>query len=161
MRAGVAAFLLAAVFMLILAIALPSLLDPAARLEGVAQRCLDSEPTWENYQEDVKAQIGATPVALWAGEPVAGRMEAGEFRLTMRVEPPWDDLHCAMPIMLRDPMGRVHLAREAQGSGSERVYSFALSGGASSAPPWVEVHYPHRIARLPLENGGIWQPPQE
>ena len=37
----------------------------------IARRCAESHPEWQNYQEDIKGQIGAAPVAEWKGEPLA------------------------------------------------------------------------------------------
>jgi len=120
----------------------------------IAQRCATARPVWQNYQEDVKGQVGASATATWHGQPIRFELDGSTARLTMRLEGPWVDYPCAMPILLRDPLGHTAQNEEATGPGAERVYTFHLP--AATNPPWVEIHFPHQERRLPL-TGGQWR----
>lgn len=117
----------------------------------IAERCANAHPVWQNYQEDVKGQVGASATATWSGTPVALELEGEVAHLTMRLQSPWAEYACAMPILLRDPLGHTVQNEEVSGPGSDRVYTFRLP--AATTPPWIEIHYPHQERRLPLTNG--------
>jgi len=125
--------------------------------EEIARRCKESTPRWDSYQEDIKAQLGARPAAQWRGHPLSARLERGRLYLTMSIEGPWSELDCAMPLLLRDPSGEVHTSHEADGDGGERTYRFTLPDAGSQRYPWVELHYPHNVLRIPLGLDGTWQ----
>jgi len=120
----------------------------------IAARCATAKPVWQNYQEDVKGQVGASATATWRGRPVRLETEGNTARLTMHVEPPWSDYDAAMPILLRDPLGHTVQNDPTATGRVERVYTFQLPGVAGA--PWVEIHYPHQERRLPLTSGQ-WQ----
>jgi len=125
--------------------------DPAV----LAERCSASRPTWENYQEDVKGQIGAGAVAQWRGRPIEFRVEGAVAELMLVMDAPWDDFAFAVPILLRDPLGRVMMSARISEPGAVRTYTFVWPGD-SGIPPWVEVHFPHQESRLPLDSAGSW-----
>lgn len=124
----------------------------------LAQRCAASRPEWQNYQEDIKAQIGARPVAQWKGDPIAARQSGNKVYLTFRLEGPWARYDLVLPILLRDPLGKTYRSITAEYRGPERTYLFDLSpDAAASVLPWVEVRYPHTETRLSLNPQGQWK----
>lgn len=123
--------------------------------EEIARRCREARPVWQNYQEDIKGQIGARAAASWHGEPVRLEVRDGTARLTMRIHGPWADYPLGIPILLRDPQGGTHSSIDAGPPGPERTYHFSLPG--ATPPPWIEIHYPHNERRLPLSPEGTWQ----
>ena len=125
--------------------------------EEIARRCRESRPAWQNYQEDVKGQIGARATATWRGEPMRLEVAEGTARLTMRIVGPWTEYQYGIPILLRDPQGNTALSIDAGPPGGERTYTFALP--TQSVPPWVEIHYPHAERRLALTAEGQWHAP--
>ena len=129
---------------------------PEITAEELARRCAESVPTWDSYQEDIKGQIGAAPVAEWGGEPVWAALTEGVIRIALRVEPPWSERPCSLPILLRDPFGEVHLGRNAVQEDGVFVYRFTLRANPDAGLPWVEIHYPHQIRRLSLRSDGTW-----
>lgn len=112
-----------------------------------------SIPTWESYQEDVKAQLGARPAAEWKGELVGGRIGAdGVVEVMFRIEGPWADRDLGVPILVRDPELRVVRAVETIREDELRVYRVPMAGASSL--PWVEVQYPHHTRRIGLDGPG-------
>jgi hypothetical protein len=129
---------------------------PEITTEELARRCAESAPTWDSYQEDIKGQIGAAPVAEWRGAPAWAALSEGVLSVGMRVESPWSERTCSLPILLRDPFGEVHLGRNAVLEDGVFVYRFTLGANPDAALPWVEIHYPHQIRRLSLRSDGTW-----
>lgn len=125
--------------------------------EEIARRCRESRPVWQNYQEDVKGQIGARAAATWHGVPTRLELADGTARLTMQITGPWTGYVYGIPILLRDPQGNTSLSIDAGPPGEERTYTFALP--TKSVPPWVEIHYPHAERRLALTAEGTWSAP--
>lgn len=122
--------------------------------EEIARRCRESKPVWQDYQEDVKGQIGARAAATWHGEPTRLELQDGVALLTMRLSGPWTAYAVGIPILLRDPQGNTALSIDAGPPGEERTYTFALP--TKSVPPWLEIHYPHAERRLALTAEGTW-----
>ncbi|MFM1919891.1 MAG: hypothetical protein RLZZ303_1525 [Candidatus Hydrogenedentota bacterium] len=126
--------------------------------QELARRCAESTPQWDNYQEDIKAQVGARPVAEWSGIPVAASYALGMLRLQFRVEGPWANREAAIPLLIKEPGGSVltgHGRGDRQGSAS---YTIPLPHAGESLP-WVEVQYPHHRLRMTLDAKGTWQSP--
>jgi hypothetical protein len=122
----------------------------------LVKRCQASQPAWNGYQEDIK-EIGARPVARWHGRPISLSVKPGEVRLTMALEPPWDAFEAAIPVMLKDPEGRVMRNDANEIDGANRVYIFTRKESADEpAPPWLEIQYPHTKRRLFLDADGTW-----
>jgi hypothetical protein len=122
----------------------------------LVKRCQASQPAWNGYQEDIK-EIGARPVSRWHGRPISLSVKPGEVRLTMALEPPWDAFEAAIPVMLKDPEGRVMRNDANEIDGANRVYIFTRKESADEpAPPWLEIQYPHTKRRLFLDADGTW-----
>lgn len=115
-----------------------------------------SRPAWENYQEDIKSQIGAGPVAEWVGRPVEVRCERNTMSATFQLEGPWARRDTAIPVLLRDPQGRIHTNMQAKRHDGQVTYLFGLP--ESAAPfPWVELRFPHTGRRVVLSGKGLWR----
>lgn len=150
-----AAFAALSVVALVSVIAAVNAQDPSPA--DLALRCRASQPAWNGYQEDVK-EIGARPVARWHGEPVSLTVKDGEVRLTMALSPPWDAWEAALPVLLKDPEGRVVRNDSDQREGSLRVYVFNRPETAGDPkPPWLEIQFPHTKQRLYLDAEGTWR----
>lgn len=126
--------------------------------EQLALRAAMSRPQWANYDEDVKAQVGATPVAEWEGSPIQARREGPQIHLTFRVTGPWAHRAIALPILLRHPMGGFQRSDTARVEGPRVTYTFDLPQESRDAPlPWIEIKYPRHQRRLTLSEAGTWQ----
>jgi len=126
--------------------------------EELARRCSDSFPAWQSYQEDIKAQIGARPVAEWEGRPTGVIQEGRQVRVTFLLSEPWKGRQAALPVLLRDPLGVVYRNLGAESRGAERVYLFELTETSAVSPlPWLELQFPRGERRLPLDPRGEWQ----
>lgn len=154
--AAVAVLLIAA---LVAVIAAVNAQDPSPA--DLVLRCRASQPAWNGYQEDVK-EIGARPVARWHGEPVSLTFKPGEVRLTMALSPPWDAWEAALPVLLKDPEGRVVRNDFDEREGALRVYVFKRpETAADPRPPWLEIQFPHTRQRLYLGTDGTWRRPAD
>ena len=130
---------------------------PSISPEELVRRCRDARPTWASYPEDLKAQIGAGPVATWQGALVRIDCDGTLIRAAFRLEEPWAQYDAALPILVRIPSGRVLLPADTERTTDALTYRFVLD--ADSAPPWIELRYPHTSRRLPLDQEGRWRPP--
>jgi hypothetical protein len=127
----------------------------------LSKRCQASQPAWNGYQEDIK-EIGARPVARWHGRPLSLAHKPGEVRLTMALEPPWNGFEAAIPVLLKDPEGRVARNEKDERDGANRIYIFNRTEAAGEPlPPWLEIQYPHTKQRVFLNADGIWNAPAE
>lgn len=129
---------------------------PSTRV--LAERVEKSRPAWESYQEDIKGQIGAGPVAEWEGTPSRLWIDGERIFLAFALKGPWAARDLGMPVLLRDPSGRVQIGVRADRKGSTICYVFdrpKLEG----IPTWLEVKYPHTERRLVLSNRGEWLAP--
>ena len=128
-------------------------LDPAE----LATKCRESRPAWVSYQEDIKGQVGARPVARWRGRLVEVRQEEGAMTVTFRLESPWAAYDADVPVLLRDPMGREYRQNRVERQDGTRRYIFQLDAkDGASILPWVEIHFPHTERRVALGNKGRW-----
>jgi len=125
--------------------------------DELARRCAASRPTWQDYEENIKAQIGATPAAEWAGTLHNVSRQGRFVRITWRLAPPWNERRVAIPMLLKEPRGAIVLNREVEWRGGSPVYVFQLPEGMDDAPlPWIEIKYPHGEQRLVLYDDGSW-----
>jgi hypothetical protein len=125
--------------------------------EELAQRCETSVPHWDNYQEDIKGQVGARPVALWKGRPLSAQVSPGRVEVRFEIAGDWAAREASVPLLLKDPGGAILVGRgKGDGMGSA-TYVFELPESETLSVPWVEVQYPHHRERLPLDAKGHWQ----
>ena len=122
------------------------------------ERVLACTPRWANYNEDLKGQIGSTPVARWRGEPVRASIEEGQATLIFAIEDYWVQTAVHLPVLLREPLGEVLTAHSIDRSGYEVSYHFALKPEVTSGSGsvWLEVQYPHHIKRIVFNSSGSW-----
>jgi hypothetical protein len=127
----------------------------------LTRRCEESRPVWASYQEDIKGQVGAQPVARWRGRLEQVRQEAGSVLVTFRLESPWSDYEANVPVLLRDPMGHEYRQDAVDREDGARRYVFHLDAqSGASLLPWVEIHFPHTERRIALGAGGHWKDTQ-
>jgi len=121
------------------------------------KRCAESDPAWISYQEDIKGQVGAQPVARWRGALQEVRQESDTVTVTFQLEAPWDEYRAAVPVLLRDPMGREHRQDRVVREDGLRRYIFRLDAqSGASLLPWVDIHFPHTERRVALDAMGHW-----
>lgn len=127
--------------------------------EEMARLTASAAPTWENYPEDIKAQIGAGPVAEWQGKPVKAVWDGKEtIEVTFEMTGPWATIDAAIPILLRDPLIGTHEPAATHRQGNYITYSFTLYDGTTAIPlPWVEVKHPAGQDRIMLIESTHWE----
>jgi len=126
--------------------------------EEIGQRCERSAPSWESYQEDIKGQVGAGPVAEWTGQPQSVQVGKGEVQVDFAIGPPWGEYDAALPVLLRDSFGATCRHDAVERVDQVRRYHFPLQGEALQRPPsWVELRFPHSEAWVPLDTDGRWR----
>jgi hypothetical protein len=123
-----------------------------------AARVEKSRPAWENYQEDIKGQVGAGPVAEWDGTPSRLWFDKDAVFLTFAMRGPWATRDAGIPVLLRDPSGREQRDLRADRTGSTVRYTFERPK-LDAMPAWLEIKYPHTERRLVLSERGEWQAP--
>lgn len=129
---------------------------PALDDQEVARRVAESRPTWPNYQEDIKAQIGAGPVAEWEGQLESVEAHAGRVVVRFIVRGPWSTRDCAIPILLQEPLGGVHQSEDARREGAHVTYTFRLAKGDAPVP-WIALRFPHGTRRIAIPSTGAWK----
>ncbi len=123
----------------------------------LAGRIAKCEPQWQGYQEDVKGQIGAGPVAEWKGEPVKAVQEGAVVRLTFRLAGPWALRDGGIPVMMQDPMGHVRQSSGVTRENGLVTYDFKVEAAeTASFFPWVEVKFPNGDKRIVFDEKGVW-----
>ncbi len=128
--------------------------------DELLKRCQDSHPQWERYQEEIKGEIGARPVAEWNGEPIAVRQNNGEVLITFLMKGPWITYAVPLPVLMRDPLGKVQCSTNAEYAGAACTYHFPRpKEEADAILPWIEVHYPRQELRISLDSQGNWKKP--
>lgn len=160
MRRIVAGLVIAAAAAAFLTAYVRFFLEAEERLDSpdLERRALLSAPSWASYQEDIKAQIGAAPVAQWSGHPVEARREGDRVHVRFRLEGPWAERSAVIPVLVRDPFGHEHRYEQYSLQPPDVVYTFELEGESAGAPvPWIMVKYPHHEDRLPLDANGQWR----
>lgn len=121
----------------------------------VADRCRASQPEWRTYDEDVKAQIGATPVAAWSGVPLSVQASPGAYVLTFELSGVWLAYDADLPVLVRDPFGQVLRKATVTRSGPQVTYTYAVDNAGAIAP-WLEIRYPRQERRVQLDAQGHW-----
>jgi len=112
-------------------------------------------PSWENYQEDIKAQIGVKPVAEWEGAISQWNSAGNRTYIQFQLRGPWATRDAVMPVLLREPTGEVHHPEEAGRRGDTVTYVFQLPEQFISTPPaWVELKFPRGESRLIASESG-------
>lgn len=126
--------------------------------EELDRRVAAAQPEWGSYMEDVKAQVGAGPVAQWAGRPTSAFYAAGAVRVVFALEGPWAQRRAAMPVLLRTPYGGVFRDSQAQCHSGTVGYVFRLdNAGVPDSLPWAEIKYPGGERRLVFDAQGVWR----
>ena len=130
----------------------------ALSAEELMGRSVRSMPTWRDYQEDIKGQIGAGSVATWRGHAITVSTSSAGVSVTFELSEPWAGYEAAIPILLRVPEGSVYRADAVVREGMLRRYFFSVRAGLDMGSlPWVEVHYPHTEQRIMLDAAGSWR----
>lgn len=124
--------------------------------QELARRCAVSTPQWDSYQEDVKGQVGARPVAEWNGKPIAAELTDGFIRVSFLVTGSWAARECAIPILIKDPGGEIRIGHGRGDREGNVVYSLPLPPSHATTLPWLEIQYPHHRDRLAFDADGRW-----
>ena len=132
--------------------------SPTLDASELQQRCAEAQPAWDDYDEDLKAQIGATPVALWEGTPLQAWQTAAGVEVSFRLSGPWGEVAALLPVLLRTPEGEVYQSRPGASSGVDRVYFFSMQKSAEVMLPWVDLRFPREERRLYLRTPGKHPP---
>ena len=128
--------------------------------EELKRRTEASQPTWENYEEDIKAQIGAGPVAEWEGRPVGALVKRDAVQVNFYVTGPWAQRDAiAIPVLLREPTGAIHQKARFTATGGSVGYIFKLDE-ENSIPAWIELKFPHGEKRITFPPSGLWSEQQ-
>lgn len=130
----------------------------AVPLEELRKRVETSTPLWANYEEDIKAQIGATPAAQWEGKPVSARIDGANLYVDFEIAGPWVARKLALPLLAHDPLGNTYQNTGAEIDGAQTIYVFVLTEDAArDGLPWVDLKYPHHERRLVFSDDGDWE----
>ena len=124
--------------------------------ERLKQKVESSSPRWANYNEDLKSQIGSTPVARWKGEPVRAFIKDGGATIVFKIEGYWAETPVNLPLLARDPLGFVWREANSQRIGDEVTYTFPLQSKLSTSGLWLEIQYPHHTKRIVFDAQGTW-----
>ena len=125
--------------------------------QDLAGRVNASRPEWANYLEDLKAEVGVTPVAEWDGELVRAQRNGRDLNVTFRIGGLWSERDVALPILLRDPFGNIRRNQSATREGDLVDYRFYFPDIESDAPlPWVQIKYPGHERKLGFSEDGRW-----
>ncbi len=123
--------------------------------EELARRVAQSAPSWNNYDEDLKAQLGAAPVAEWKGDILGIRWDGATLKVRFSLRGDWAERDIAIPVLIRLPDGETSMNQTASREGREVVYSFPAQ--LESPPQWVIVRYPfYGERRIVLSEEGTW-----
>jgi len=123
----------------------------------LSRRVAAAHPAWQSYEEDIKGELGAGPVAEWSGSLNLVWYDVKSISATFQVVGPWAGRTVAAPILMRDPTGRVHQNRDAANDAGAVTYVFDLPRELTSdVPAWLEFRFPHGERRVVLSNNGAW-----
>ena len=124
--------------------------------EELARRVRASQPAWGNYDEDLKAQLGAAPVAEWEGRLTRLQWASGVLQISFSLTGPWAKRDVAIPILVQLPDGETFRDEAAIREGSQITYR--LSTSLEHPPQWVVVRYPfYGERRIVLSEDGRWE----
>lgn len=142
---------------ILLVLFLPACTDSTDSTDAdeLAQLVARARPVWADYGEGMKAALGATPVARWAGRPIAADVTDRRVTVEFELDAPWREYSFGMPILIRDPLGRVHDPV----SYSDGTYVFELDGFAPGAViAWIEIRFPpNEERRIAFDHDGEWR----
>lgn len=124
----------------------------------LSKRAALSNPAWQSYTEDIKAQMGAGPSAEWSGTLSQVTCEPDAIRATFRVTGAWATRDAAMPILMREPLGHIIKNRGATHEGGSVTYEFERADAIKSGiPAWLEFRFPHGEHRVVFNGQGAWR----
>ena len=84
-------------------------------------------------------------------------MAASEVFIVFEVSGAWAEYDFALPILLKDHLGKVYRNTGAGRAGSEVEYTFRLRDHVEGmSVPWMEIAYPHHVQRLAFSYEGTW-----
>jgi hypothetical protein len=127
-------------------------------VEELARRVAACHPTWQNYQEDIKGQIGAAPVAQWRGTLIETRCENTLVSVTFQLSGPWAQRDITIPILVREPSGNWFEGTQTHRQAARATYTCQLPEDTANLPfPWLEIRYPHGEKRVVLSSQGHWK----
>ena len=128
----------------------------------LARRVAAAHPAWQSYEEDIKAQMGARPAAEWSGSLISVECDAESIRAAFRIAGPWASRAAALPILMREPTGRVFQNRDARHEADVQTYIFERPAELrSQTPAWLEFRFPHEERRVIMSEQGNWRAEQE
>lgn len=123
--------------------------------DELLRRTSASYPTWQNYPEDIKAQVGAGPVAEWNGEPQRVWGQGGSVYASFQMKGSWSQRGSAIPILMQEPTGGTYRNAAATRENGMLVYRFDLPEPLSAESlAWVQLKYPHGDRRMTLPKAG-------
>jgi hypothetical protein len=123
--------------------------------EELARRVQQCAPSWSNYDEDLKAQLGATPVAEWEGELEGVGWEASALTVSFALTGDWAKRDIGIPVLVKLPVGETVRSGSFSRNGSMAIYRFPTP--LDSPPQWVVVRYPfYGERRVVLSKDGHW-----
>jgi hypothetical protein len=117
-------------------------------------RVIATKTDWANYQEDLKGQIGSTPVARWQGDLVQSRVLDRVVEIDFKVRGFWSQTDVNLPLLIRGPLGKTYSDTSSFRKGDIVTYSFRIESGTSQLS-WIELKYPHATRRIAYTNG-LW-----
>ena len=123
------------------------------------RRCTAARPAWQSYQEDIKAEVGAGPVAAWRGRPIEAQFDVAEISVVFEVAGEWAERDVLLPVLLQLPTGEVVMGSAGTRGVGRRTYVFAVDP-AAPRPSWAELKYPHRTIRIVPDAEGTWRAPE-
>lgn len=125
------------------------LTDPATDIsdEELRKRVANANPDWANYHEDLKGQIGSTPIARWKGEPIQASINGSTITVIFHVTGYWAEAGANLPLLIRDPFGKTYADTASTRVGNEVTYTFALPS-ADVDIDWFELSYPNASRRI-------------
>jgi len=117
---------------------------------------------WQDYGEDIKAGVGATPAAQWHGRPVEARLGESGIDVSFEVDGLWASYDFGIPILLRTPEEQVLTPTQYVRAEPGGVYTFRHPGPLDAvSTPWVELRYPpNEERRIVFDSTGVWRAPQ-
>jgi hypothetical protein len=126
----------------------------------LARRVMRSDPAWNNYDEDLKAQLGAAAVAEWEGKVTRIQWVSGVLQVSFIITGPWEQREFAIPILLQLPDSKIF--RNDAAVREENKVTYRFSTASEEPPQWVVVRYPfYGERRIVLNDEGVWEFGQE
>ena len=114
---------------------------------------------WANYHEDLKGQIGSTPVARWEGEPTQSSVRENAIEIEFLINGYWAQTEVNLPLIIRGPLGKTYSDTTSKRRAGIVTYSFEIPTGTSQFS-WIELKYPHVTRRIAYTDGH-WDTPTD